>query len=48
MCFVYLQPKQDSEEQWKKFCLGENVYLNSPPIDPGVEDRGLDYVKVIF
>ncbi|CAB1335400.1 unnamed protein product [Coregonus sp. 'balchen'] len=28
------QPKQDSEEQWKKFCLGENVYLNSPPIDP--------------
>uniref|UniRef100_A0A8C7TMU0 Gem-associated protein 2 n=1 Tax=Oncorhynchus mykiss TaxID=8022 RepID=A0A8C7TMU0_ONCMY len=30
-----LMPKQDSEEQWKKFCLGENVYLNSPPIDPG-------------
>uniref|UniRef100_A0A8C8D9H3 Gem-associated protein 2 n=1 Tax=Oncorhynchus tshawytscha TaxID=74940 RepID=A0A8C8D9H3_ONCTS len=43
-----LMPKQDAEEQWKKFCLGENVYLNSPPIDPGTEDQGLDYVKVGF
>ncbi|CAB1331115.1 unnamed protein product [Coregonus sp. 'balchen'] len=43
-----LMPKQDSEEQWKKFCLGENVYLNSPPTDPGSEDPGLDYVKVGF
>uniref|UniRef100_A0A8C7GKK0 Pinin, desmosome associated protein n=1 Tax=Oncorhynchus kisutch TaxID=8019 RepID=A0A8C7GKK0_ONCKI len=42
------QPKQDAEEQWKKFCLGEFFYLNSPPIDPGAEDRGLDYVKVGF
>ncbi|KAM9433622.1 gem-associated protein 2-like isoform 3-T3 [Salvelinus alpinus] len=38
-------PKQDAEEQWKKFCLGENVYLNSPPTDPVTEDPGLDYVK---
>uniref|UniRef100_A0A4W5QV70 Gem-associated protein 2 n=1 Tax=Hucho hucho TaxID=62062 RepID=A0A4W5QV70_9TELE len=41
-----LMPKQDAEEQWKKFCLGENVYLNSPPTDPVTEDPGLDYVKV--
>uniref|UniRef100_A0A674AJW2 Gem-associated protein 2 n=1 Tax=Salmo trutta TaxID=8032 RepID=A0A674AJW2_SALTR len=42
------RPKQDAEEQWKKFCLGENVYLNSPPTDPVTEDPGLDYVKVGF
>ncbi|XP_070971348.1 gem-associated protein 2-like isoform X3 [Oncorhynchus clarkii lewisi] len=40
-----LMPKQDAEEQWKKFCLGENVYLNSPPTDHVTEDPGLDYVK---
>nr|XP_046164936.1 gem-associated protein 2-like isoform X2 [Oncorhynchus gorbuscha] len=43
-----LMPKQDAEEQWKKFCLGENVYLNSPPTDHVTEDPGLDYVKVGF
>ncbi|XP_014048548.2 gem-associated protein 2 isoform X2 [Salmo salar] len=43
-----LMPKQDAEEQWKKLCLGENVYLNSPPTDPVTEDPGLDYVKVGF
>uniref|UniRef100_A0A8C8K035 Gem-associated protein 2 n=1 Tax=Oncorhynchus tshawytscha TaxID=74940 RepID=A0A8C8K035_ONCTS len=42
------RPKQDAEEQWKKFCLGENVYLNSPPTDHVTEDPGLDYVKVGF
>uniref|UniRef100_A0A3P8XH36 Gem-associated protein 2 n=1 Tax=Esox lucius TaxID=8010 RepID=A0A3P8XH36_ESOLU len=42
------QPKQDAEEQWKRFCLGENVYLNSPTNDAGGENPGLDYVKVGF
>ncbi|KAL0969711.1 hypothetical protein UPYG_G00231210 [Umbra pygmaea] len=43
-----LIPQQDAEEQWKKFCLGENIYLNSPTPDSGAEDPGLDYVKVGF
>uniref|UniRef100_A0A3P8ZJ83 Gem-associated protein 2 n=1 Tax=Esox lucius TaxID=8010 RepID=A0A3P8ZJ83_ESOLU len=38
----------DAEEQWKRFCLGENVYLNSPTNDAGGENPGLDYVKVGF
>lgn len=44
-----VMPKLNDEEGWKKFCLGENVYLNSLPPDRETEDNsGLDYTKVGF
>uniref|UniRef100_A0AAY4B9W8 Gem-associated protein 2 n=1 Tax=Denticeps clupeoides TaxID=299321 RepID=A0AAY4B9W8_9TELE len=39
-------PNSDDEEGWKIFCLGENVYLNSPPTLEETNAPGLDYVKV--
>lgn len=43
---VCVQPKMDDDEGWKRFCLGENLYLGSH-FDQGDSDApGLNYVKV--
>lgn len=39
------QPKMEDEEGWKRFCLGESVYLDSLD-DKADADAGLNYVKV--
>ncbi|XP_046870550.1 gem-associated protein 2 isoform X2 [Hypomesus transpacificus] len=43
-----IMPKLNDEEGWKKFCLGERVYLNCPPPDREDSDIGLDYTKMGF
>ncbi|XP_062325638.1 gem-associated protein 2 isoform X2 [Osmerus eperlanus] len=43
-----IMPKLNDEEGWKKFCLGERVYLNCPPPDREDSDLGLDYTKMGF
>nr|ACO09035.1 Survival of motor neuron protein-interacting protein 1 [Osmerus mordax] len=43
-----IMPKLNDEEGWKKFCLGERVYLNCPPPDKEDSDLGLDYTKMGF
>ncbi|XP_076027616.1 gem-associated protein 2 isoform X2 [Genypterus blacodes] len=42
-----LMPKQTDDEGWKRFCLGEKVYLGSDHTDPD-PDPALDYNKVGF
>lgn len=43
---VCVQPKMDDEEGWKRFCLGESLYLGSH-FDQGDSDApGVNYVKV--
>ncbi|XP_062863845.1 gem-associated protein 2 [Trichomycterus rosablanca] len=41
-------PRADDEEGWRRFCLGETVYLNVPPGEGDAESPGLDYVKLGF
>ncbi|XP_058254227.1 gem-associated protein 2 [Hemibagrus wyckioides] len=41
-----VMPKADDEDGWKRFCLGENVYLNVTQSD--TQSPGLDYIKLGF
>nr|XP_056707640.1 LOW QUALITY PROTEIN: gem-associated protein 2 [Euleptes europaea] len=41
-------PKPDDEEAWKKFCLGEKLYLNTGVQVSNDENQGIDYVQVGF
>ncbi|XP_030639131.1 gem-associated protein 2 [Chanos chanos] len=41
-----IMPKIDDEEGWKRFCLGENVCLNTAQTDSG--EPGVDYIKMGF
>ncbi|XP_076843898.1 gem-associated protein 2 isoform X2 [Brachyhypopomus gauderio] len=41
-------PKPDDEDGWRKFCLGENVFLNITSSEGDTENPGLDYVKIGF
>ncbi|XP_040916807.1 gem-associated protein 2 [Toxotes jaculatrix] len=44
-----LMPKLTDEEGWKKFCLGENIYLGTSSCDTDTEPQpALDYSKVGF
>ena len=45
VCVCVPQPKLTDEEGWKRFCLGEMVYLgtSSSPAEP---EPALDYSKV--
>ncbi|XP_048342180.1 gem-associated protein 2 isoform X2 [Sphaerodactylus townsendi] len=38
-------PKSDDEEGWKKFCLGEKLYLNTGVQVSNDENQGIDYVQ---
>ncbi|XP_043930156.1 gem-associated protein 2 isoform X2 [Protopterus annectens] len=42
-----MMPQVEDEEGWKKFCLGEKLYLNSSLILPDgeCENPGVDYIK---
>lgn len=43
-----VMPKMDDEEGWRRFCLGENLYLGSH-FDQGDSDApGLNYAKIGF
>ncbi|XP_063080111.1 gem-associated protein 2 [Engraulis encrasicolus] len=42
-----VMPKMEDEEGWKRFCLGESVYLDSLD-DKADADAGLNYVKIGF
>uniref|UniRef100_A0A3Q3KME2 Gem-associated protein 2 n=1 Tax=Monopterus albus TaxID=43700 RepID=A0A3Q3KME2_MONAL len=43
------QPKLADEEGWKRFCLGEKLYLGTSSCDPDEEpESALDYCKVGF
>lgn len=44
-----LQPKLTDEEGWKRFCLGEKVYLGTSSTHTDAEQEpALDYSKVIY
>ncbi|XP_072545064.1 gem-associated protein 2 [Salminus brasiliensis] len=43
-----VMPKLDDEDGWKRFCLGEIVYLDVTPSEGDTMSPGLDYVKVGF
>lgn len=44
-----LQPKLTDEEGWKRFCLGEKVYLGTSSSHTDAEpEPALDYSKVIY
>ncbi|XP_072896059.1 gem-associated protein 2 isoform X2 [Hemitrygon akajei] len=43
-----LLPSPEDEEGWKKFCLGEKLYLNSSSITEEIDNPGIDYVQVGF
>ncbi|XP_036449171.1 gem-associated protein 2 [Colossoma macropomum] len=43
-----VMPKPDDEDGWKRFCLGENVYLDTSPSEGDTVSPGLDYVKMGF
>lgn len=43
-----VMPKMDDEEGWKKFCLGESVFLGSDSDQGDVDAPGLNYVKIGF
>nr|XP_020477585.1 gem-associated protein 2 isoform X2 [Monopterus albus] len=44
-----LMPKLADEEGWKRFCLGEKLYLGTSSCDPDEEpESALDYCKVGF
>uniref|UniRef100_A0A8C2HMX7 Gem-associated protein 2 n=1 Tax=Cyprinus carpio TaxID=7962 RepID=A0A8C2HMX7_CYPCA len=42
------QPKSEDEDGWKRFCLGENVYLDIQLKEEDKVNPGLDYVKTGF
>lgn len=43
-----LQPKLTDEEGWKKFCLGERIYLGASACSTDAEPEAeLDYSKVL-
>lgn len=43
-----LQPKLTDEEGWKRFCLGENVYLGTSASHTDADpEPALDYRKVV-
>lgn len=46
ICFCFPQPKPDDEEGWKKFCLGEKLYLDTSVQVTSDEDQGIDYIQV--
>lgn len=50
MVFVcVVQPKLTDEEGWKRFCLGEKVYLGTSSCDTDAEpEPALDYRKVVW
>ncbi|KAG7237211.1 hypothetical protein INR49_032544 [Caranx melampygus] len=49
LCVCVSQPKLTDEEGWKRFCLGEKVYLGTSHCDPDAESEpALDYSKVGF
>lgn len=43
---LFLQPRPDDEEGWKKFCLGEKLYLDTTVQESSDENNGIDYVQV--
>ncbi|XP_032883057.1 gem-associated protein 2 isoform X2 [Amblyraja radiata] len=45
---VNISPSLEDEEGWKKFCLGEKLYLNSSPVTNEIDNPGIDYVQVGF
>ncbi|XP_026520249.1 gem-associated protein 2 isoform X2 [Notechis scutatus] len=42
------QPTTDDEEGWKKFCLGEKLYLELTDQISSDESPGIDYVQIGF
>ncbi|XP_042309354.1 gem-associated protein 2 isoform X2 [Sceloporus undulatus] len=42
------QPRPDDEEGWKKFCLGEKLYLETAVQVPSDDSEGIDYVQIGF
>lgn len=49
MCLFVPQPKLTDEEGWKKFCLGEEVYLGTLSCDTEPEaEPALDFTKVVI
>ncbi|KAH0620522.1 hypothetical protein JD844_021056 [Phrynosoma platyrhinos] len=42
------QPKSDDEEGWKKFCLGEKLYLEAAVQVSSDDSEGIDYVQIGF
>lgn len=48
VCVFVLQPKLTDEEGWKRFCLGEKVYLGTSSCHTDAEpEPALDYSKVV-
>uniref|UniRef100_A0A8C2FF29 Gem-associated protein 2 n=1 Tax=Cyprinus carpio TaxID=7962 RepID=A0A8C2FF29_CYPCA len=43
-----VMPKSEDEDGWKRFCLGENVYLDIQLKEEDKVNPGLDYVKTGF
>ncbi|XP_015686182.1 gem-associated protein 2-like, partial [Protobothrops mucrosquamatus] len=43
-----VQPRTDDEEGWKKFCLGEKLYLELTDQILSDENPGIDYVQIGF
>ncbi|XP_042309349.1 gem-associated protein 2 isoform X1 [Sceloporus undulatus] len=41
-------PRPDDEEGWKKFCLGEKLYLETAVQVPSDDSEGIDYVQIGF
>ncbi|XP_025028882.1 gem-associated protein 2 isoform X2 [Python bivittatus] len=41
-------PRSDDEEGWKKFCLGEKLYLEITDQISSDENPGIDYVQIGF
>jgi len=47
--FLSFQPKLTDEEGWKRFCLGEKVYLGTTSgLTAAEEEPALDYRKVVL
>ncbi|XP_055028265.2 gem-associated protein 2 [Misgurnus anguillicaudatus] len=43
-----VMPKTEDEDGWKRFCLGENVFLGTQQKEDDNVNPGLDYVKTGF
>nr|XP_020662894.1 gem-associated protein 2 isoform X1 [Pogona vitticeps] len=41
-------PRPEDEEGWKKFCLGEKLYLDTTVQEPSDGNNGIDYVQIGF
>lgn len=41
-------PKEEDEDGWRRFCLGERVYLSNSASEEGADAPGLDYIKMGF